>query len=96
MQVAATRRRNALFEVLRVNPSALAHVPASMCLPVAVTSFWLREAVPKPSQLQLQALIVGMVYGELLFMQQAGVVYYQIPGLLHCMRNIIFNPCMYI
>ncbi|XP_077405216.1 single-strand DNA endonuclease ASTE1 [Vanacampus margaritifer] len=72
-------RRNALFEVLRVNPSALAHVPANMLLPVAVTSFWLQEAVPKPSQLQLQALIVGMVYGELVLMEQNGVIDYQIP-----------------
>ncbi|XP_051927878.1 protein asteroid homolog 1 isoform X1 [Hippocampus zosterae] len=77
--VPGTRRRNVLFEVLRVNPSALAHVPTNMCLPVAVTSFWLREAAPKPSQLQLQALIVGMVYGELVLMQQTGVVYHQIP-----------------
>ncbi|XP_057683288.1 uncharacterized protein aste1b isoform X2 [Corythoichthys intestinalis] len=73
-------RCNAFFEVLRVNPAALVHVPANIRLAVAVTSFWLQEAKPKPSHYQLQALVMGMVYGELLLMEKSGIVCYQIPA----------------
>ncbi|XP_061615317.1 protein asteroid homolog 1 [Phyllopteryx taeniolatus] len=78
-KVSETHRREALFEVLRVDPSALTHLPDNMWLPVAVTSFWLQEAVPKPSELQLQALVLGMVYGEIVLIEQSGTVYYEIP-----------------
>ncbi|XP_037119217.1 protein asteroid homolog 1 [Syngnathus acus] len=78
-EVTGMMRRNAICEVLRVNPSALAQVPASMYLPIAATSFWLQEAAPKPSQLHLQALILGMVYGELVLMEKNQISNYQIP-----------------
>ncbi|XP_061839242.1 single-strand DNA endonuclease ASTE1 [Nerophis lumbriciformis] len=70
-------RLNALFEVLRVNQSAVANIPPHLRLVVAVTSFWLQEAVPKPSQPQTQALILGMVYGELVSIDQNGATHYQ-------------------
>ncbi|XP_061663396.1 protein asteroid homolog 1 isoform X2 [Syngnathoides biaculeatus] len=78
-KVPETHRRQALFEVLRVDLSALAHLPDSMWLPVAVTSFWLQEAVPRPSDFHLQALVLGMAYGELVLIEQTGTVDYQIP-----------------
>uniref|UniRef100_A0A3B5A4F5 Protein asteroid homolog 1-like n=1 Tax=Stegastes partitus TaxID=144197 RepID=A0A3B5A4F5_9TELE len=65
-------RLNVLFEVLGVKDSALAPVPLHLQLAVAVTGFWLREAVPTPSQLQLQALVLSMVYGELFLKHQSG------------------------
>ncbi|XP_077599103.1 single-strand DNA endonuclease ASTE1 [Stigmatopora nigra] len=73
-------RCEVIFEVLKVNPATLANVPANMRLAVAVTGFWMQEATPKPSHLQLQALIMGMVYGEILFMEKSGIVCYQIPA----------------
>lgn len=52
--------------------SALASVPLHLSLAVAVTGFWLREAMPTPSQPQLQALVLGMVYGEVSRNSQPG------------------------
>ncbi|XP_008299462.1 protein asteroid homolog 1-like [Stegastes partitus] len=70
-------RLNVLFEVLGVKDSALAPVPLHLQLAVAVTGFWLREAVPTPSQLQLQALVLSMVYGELFLKHQSGATQHQ-------------------
>ena len=53
-----------LLEVLGVKESALADVPLHLRLAVAVTSFWLREATPKPPPHVLQALMLCMVHGE--------------------------------
>uniref|UniRef100_A0A3B4FK35 Protein asteroid homolog 1-like n=1 Tax=Pundamilia nyererei TaxID=303518 RepID=A0A3B4FK35_9CICH len=60
----AAVRLGALLQVLGVNQSALVSVPFHLQLPVAVTGFWFREATPTPSQPQVQALVLGMVYGE--------------------------------
>ncbi|KAK2830279.1 hypothetical protein Q5P01_018210 [Channa striata] len=70
----------ALLEVLGVKESALAPVPLHLRLAVAVTGFWLKEAIPTPSQLQLQALVLGMVYGELSWNNQPGAPHYQHAG----------------
>ncbi|XP_039977053.1 protein asteroid homolog 1 isoform X2 [Xiphias gladius] len=70
-------RLGVLLEVLGVKESALAPVPLHLRLAVAVTGFWLREAVPAPSQPQLQALVLGMVYGELSWNNQPGATHYQ-------------------
>ncbi|KAK9526941.1 hypothetical protein VZT92_015613 [Zoarces viviparus] len=72
-------RLGVLLEVLGVKESALAAVPPYLRLAVAVTAFWLREAKPTPSQpqLQLQALVLGMVYGELSRSNQPGATHYQ-------------------
>ncbi|KAM4539948.1 single-strand DNA endonuclease ASTE1 isoform 2-T4 [Odontesthes bonariensis] len=61
-----------LLEVLGVKESALDPAPYHLQLAVAVTGFWLREAIPTPSQLLLQALVLGMVYGELSLHKQPG------------------------
>ncbi|XP_056267946.1 protein asteroid homolog 1, partial [Pseudoliparis swirei] len=68
-------RLGVLLEVLGLKESALAPVPLHLRLAVAVTAFWLREA--KPSQPQLQALLLGMVYGELSQSNQPGAPHYQ-------------------
>ncbi|KAM6904175.1 single-strand DNA endonuclease ASTE1 isoform 1-T2 [Lycodopsis pacificus] len=72
-------RLGVLLEVLGVKESALAAVPLHLRLAVAVTAFWLREAKPTPSQpqLQLQALVLGMVYGELSWSNQPEATHYQ-------------------
>uniref|UniRef100_A0A8C4HKE4 Protein asteroid homolog 1 n=1 Tax=Dicentrarchus labrax TaxID=13489 RepID=A0A8C4HKE4_DICLA len=70
-------RHGVLLEVLGVRESALAPVPLHLRLAVAVTGFWLQEAKPTPSQLQLQALVLGMVYGELSWNSECGATHYQ-------------------
>ncbi|XP_029298556.1 protein asteroid homolog 1 [Cottoperca gobio] len=70
-------RLGVLLEVLKMKESALAPVAFHLRLAVAVTAFWLREAMPTPSQLQLQALVLGMVYGELSWNNQPEATHYQ-------------------
>lgn len=66
-------RLGVLFEVLGMKESTLTSVPLHLRLAVAVTGFWLREAIPTPSRPQLQALVLGMVYGEMSWNNQPGV-----------------------
>ncbi|XP_040908776.1 protein asteroid homolog 1 [Toxotes jaculatrix] len=70
-------RLGVLLEVLGVKESALAAVPLHLRLAVAVSGFWLREVTPTPSQPQLQALVLGMVYGELSWNNQPGAAHHQ-------------------
>ncbi|XP_037331003.2 protein asteroid homolog 1 [Pungitius pungitius] len=70
-------RLGVLLEVLGLTESAVAPVPLHLRLAVAVTAFWLREAKPTPSKPQLQALVLGMVYGELSLSHQPGATHYQ-------------------
>ncbi|CAL8296423.1 unnamed protein product [Lota lota] len=65
-------RRKFLLEVLGVQDSVLAFSSPNLCLAVGVTVFWLRVASPSPSLLQLQALILGMVHGEVARNNQPG------------------------
>uniref|UniRef100_A0A3Q4BW57 Asteroid domain-containing protein n=1 Tax=Mola mola TaxID=94237 RepID=A0A3Q4BW57_MOLML len=65
-------RLGILLEVLGIKEAALTPVPRHLNLAVAVTGFWLQEATPTPSQPQLQALVLGMVYGELSRNSQPG------------------------
>ncbi len=80
IQAPAAVRLGVLLEVLGMRESALAPVPLHLRLAVAVTGFWLREAMPTPSQPQLQALVLGMVYGELSWNNQPGATHYQHAG----------------
>lgn len=73
-------RLGVLLEVLETKESALASVPLHLRLAVTVTGFWLRKAKPTPSQPQLQALVLGMVYGELSRNNQPGATHYQHAG----------------
>lgn len=73
-------RLGVLLEVLGVKESALSTVPLHLRLAVTVTGFWLREATPTPSQHQLQALVLGMVYGELSWNNQPGATHHHYAG----------------
>lgn len=66
----------AFLEVLGMKESDLAPVPVHLRLAVGATGFWLREARPTPSQFQLQALVLGMVYGELSWKNQSGATHH--------------------
>lgn len=49
---------------------------------MAGTTIWMRESVPTPSHQQLQALVLGMVYGEVTWNNQPGVTHYHYAGML--------------
>ncbi|CAB1334717.1 unnamed protein product [Coregonus sp. 'balchen'] len=53
------------LETLGVSQSTLSGVPPHLRLPVAVTCYWLRHAHPPIDLPLLQALLLGLVYGEL-------------------------------
>ncbi|CAB1321273.1 unnamed protein product [Coregonus sp. 'balchen'] len=50
---------------LTSSKSTLNGLPPHLELPVAVTCYWLRRAHPRPDLPLLQALLLGLVYGEL-------------------------------
>ncbi|KAM6900018.1 single-strand DNA endonuclease ASTE1 [Xenentodon cancila] len=70
-------RLGVFLEILGVKEPALAPVPFHLQLAVAVTGFWLREAIPTPSQPLLEALVLGMIYGELCINNQPGAAHHQ-------------------
>ena len=80
IQAPVAARLGVLLEVLGVKESVLNPAPIHLRLAVAVTGFWLREAIPTPSQLQVQALVLGMVYGELSWNNQPGSTHHQQAG----------------
>ncbi|XP_045569605.1 protein asteroid homolog 1, partial [Salmo salar] len=57
-------RLEVFLETLRVSQSTLNGIPPHLELPVAVTYYWLRHAHPQPDRPLLQALLLGLVYGE--------------------------------
>uniref|UniRef100_A0A4W5K717 XPG N-terminal domain-containing protein n=1 Tax=Hucho hucho TaxID=62062 RepID=A0A4W5K717_9TELE len=58
-------RLEVFLETLGVSQSTLNGLPPHLGLPVAVTCYWLRHAHPQPDLHLLQALLLGLVYGEL-------------------------------
>ncbi|KAJ8395207.1 hypothetical protein AAFF_G00034090 [Aldrovandia affinis] len=58
-------RLRVLLESLRVDESIATAVPPHLSLPVCVTCYWLTSSKPKPDLHMLQALLLGMVYGEM-------------------------------
>ncbi|XP_055780572.1 protein asteroid homolog 1-like [Salvelinus fontinalis] len=58
-------RLEVFLETLGVSQSTLNGVPPHLGLPVAVTYYWLRHAHLQPDRPLLQALLLGLVYGEL-------------------------------
>ncbi|XP_038247904.1 protein asteroid homolog 1 isoform X4 [Dermochelys coriacea] len=54
-----------LLETLGVKASILQPIPSPLWLPVAVTCYWTRYSEPKVKLHHLQALLLGMVFGEL-------------------------------
>lgn len=58
-------RLEVFLETLGVSQSTLNGIPPHLRLPVAVTYYWLRHAHLRPDHPFLQALLLGLVYGEL-------------------------------
>ncbi|XP_071764243.2 single-strand DNA endonuclease ASTE1-like [Centroberyx gerrardi] len=54
-----------LLEALGVKPARLSGLPPHLRLPVAVTCYWMREASPPPDRSLLEALMLGLVTGEM-------------------------------
>ncbi|XP_067281495.1 single-strand DNA endonuclease ASTE1 isoform X2 [Pseudorasbora parva] len=54
-----------LLETLGVMGHVLHPLPPHLCLPVCVTYFWMNNCKPKLSHPLFQAILLGMVYGEL-------------------------------
>lgn len=54
-----------LLGTLGVMEHLLQPLPPHLHLLVCVTLFWVRMSKPKPSHTTLQALMIGLVYGEL-------------------------------
>ncbi|CAB1321272.1 unnamed protein product [Coregonus sp. 'balchen'] len=57
-------RLEVFLETLGVSQSTLNGLPPHLELPVAVTCYWLRRARPRPDRPLLQALLLGLVYGQ--------------------------------
>ncbi|KAK1173541.1 hypothetical protein AOXY_G3684 [Acipenser oxyrinchus oxyrinchus] len=64
-EVSLAVRLKILLETLGVKPCIVDAVSSHLILPVAVTCYWLTHSAPKPKLMQLQALLMGIVYGEL-------------------------------
>ncbi|XP_018597193.1 protein asteroid homolog 1 isoform X1 [Scleropages formosus] len=58
-------RRQLLLETLGVDESLLHTIPLSLQLPLCVTCHWMSNCSPRPSMTHVQALLLGMVYGEI-------------------------------
>ncbi|CDQ83972.1 unnamed protein product [Oncorhynchus mykiss] len=64
-QAPVSVRLGVLYDVLGVKESSLSPLPPHLRLALGVTGFWRREARPFPSLPQVQALLLGMVHGEM-------------------------------
>uniref|UniRef100_A0A8C8VI03 Asteroid homolog 1 n=1 Tax=Pelusios castaneus TaxID=367368 RepID=A0A8C8VI03_9SAUR len=64
-EVPKSDRLTLLLETLRVKTSILQTIPSYLWVPVAVTCYWTRYSEPKVKLHHLQALLLGMVFGEL-------------------------------
>uniref|UniRef100_A0A8C7N2I8 Asteroid homolog 1 n=1 Tax=Oncorhynchus kisutch TaxID=8019 RepID=A0A8C7N2I8_ONCKI len=67
-----------------VSQSIFKGLPPQLGLPVAVTYYWLRHAHPRPDRPLLQALLLGLVFGELCRQRK----------MLERMRGLIQRPAM--
>uniref|UniRef100_A0A8C0FX43 Asteroid homolog 1 n=1 Tax=Chelonoidis abingdonii TaxID=106734 RepID=A0A8C0FX43_CHEAB len=64
-QVPRSDRLKLLLETLGVKASILQPIPSPLWLPVAVTCYWTHYSEPRVKLHCLQALLLGMVFGEL-------------------------------
>uniref|UniRef100_UPI003AAC8E4B single-strand DNA endonuclease ASTE1-like n=1 Tax=Centroberyx gerrardi TaxID=166262 RepID=UPI003AAC8E4B len=64
-KAAHSLRLQVFLEALGVQPTRLSGLPPHLRLPVAVTCYWMREASPPPDRSLLQALMLGLVTGEM-------------------------------
>ncbi|XP_041931898.1 protein asteroid homolog 1 isoform X1 [Alosa sapidissima] len=64
-QTSVSARVQVLLRVLHIEERALGTVPPTLRLPMCVTSFWLQRSRPRPDPTILQAVILGLTFGEL-------------------------------
>ncbi|XP_074051905.1 single-strand DNA endonuclease ASTE1 isoform X2 [Macrotis lagotis] len=64
-ELSLSKRKTLLLETLKVKEGILDPFPASLKLPIAVTCFWLQSLETKAKLYHLQALLMGMLYGQL-------------------------------
>ncbi|XP_006004259.1 protein asteroid homolog 1 [Latimeria chalumnae] len=64
-RVSSSERLRLLLETLQVKDDVIESVPAELKLPIAVTCHWLNHSDPGVKLQHLQALLLGVVYGEL-------------------------------
>ncbi|XP_039534824.1 protein asteroid homolog 1 isoform X1 [Pimephales promelas] len=64
-KASAQLKLQVLMGTLGVMDHILQPLPPHLCLPVCVTYFWMNNCKPKPSHPLFQAILLGMVYGEL-------------------------------
>ncbi|XP_010871647.1 protein asteroid homolog 1 [Esox lucius] len=72
-QAPVSVRLGVLYDVLGVKESSLAPLHPHLRLALGVTGFWRREARPLPTLPQIQALLLGIVYGEMTRNTQPGL-----------------------
>ncbi|KAM9403925.1 single-strand DNA endonuclease ASTE1-like [Salvelinus alpinus] len=84
-------RHEVFLETLGVSQSTLNGLPSHLKLPVAVTCYWRRHAHPQPDLPLLQALLLGLVYGELC-RQRKGEEGTEEGPVLERLRDLIQNP----
>ncbi|XP_072507413.1 single-strand DNA endonuclease ASTE1 isoform X2 [Notamacropus eugenii] len=64
-ELSLSKRKILLLETLKVKEGVLDPIPASLKLPVAVTCFWLQSLEAKAKLYHVQALLMGMLCGQL-------------------------------
>uniref|UniRef100_A0A8C7S6V4 XPG N-terminal domain-containing protein n=1 Tax=Oncorhynchus mykiss TaxID=8022 RepID=A0A8C7S6V4_ONCMY len=87
-------RREVFLETLGVSQSTLNGLPLHLGLPVAVTYYWLRHAHPRPDLPLLQALLLGLVYGELCRQRKSQRGFIEEEPVLERMRGLIQRRAM--
>uniref|UniRef100_A0AAZ3SF42 XPG N-terminal domain-containing protein n=1 Tax=Oncorhynchus tshawytscha TaxID=74940 RepID=A0AAZ3SF42_ONCTS len=95
-QTPYVERLEVFLETLGVSQSTLNGVPPHLGLPVAVTYYWLRHAHPRPDLPLLQALLLGLVFGELSNDSSPSCVsgFIEEEPMLERMRGLIQRPAM--
>ncbi|XP_042168751.1 protein asteroid homolog 1 isoform X1 [Oncorhynchus tshawytscha] len=88
------KRLEVFLETLGVSQSTLNGVPPHLGLPVAVTYYWLRHAHPRPDLPLLQALLLGLVFGELCRQRKSQRGFIEEEPMLERMRGLIQRPAM--
>ncbi|XP_031673661.1 protein asteroid homolog 1-like [Oncorhynchus kisutch] len=77
-----------------VSQSIFKGLPPQLGLPVAVTYYWLRHAHPRPDRPLLQALLLGLVFGELCRQRKSQRGFIEEGLVLERMRGLIQRPAM--
>ncbi|XP_045552563.1 protein asteroid homolog 1-like [Salmo salar] len=82
-------RLEVFLETLGVSQSTLNGIPPHLGLPVAVTYYWLRHAHLRPDHPFLQALLLGLVYGELCRQRKSQTGFIEEGPVLERLRGLI-------